>query len=73
MSEFKVLHSWQSDLSANKTTRFTDDCLSGVCETLRDVSEIKPDRATQGTTGSPDITESIFEKIDENVICLLLI
>lgn len=65
MSEFKIFYSWQSDLSANKTTRFIDDCLSGVCEILRDVSDIKPDRATQGTTGSPDITESIFGKIDE--------
>ena len=65
MSEFKIFYSWQSDLSANKTTRFIDDCLSGVCEILRDVAEIKPDRATQGTTGSPDITESIFRKIDE--------
>lgn len=65
MSEFKIFYSWQSDLTANKTTRFIDDCLSGVCEILRDVAEIKPDRATQGTTGSPDIAESIFRKIDE--------
>ena len=64
MPEFKIFYSWQSDLPGNKTTRFIDECLSGVCAELNGVAEIKPDRATQGRTGSPDIAESIFTKID---------
>lgn len=65
MQEFKIFFSWQSDLSSNKTTRFIDECLESVVNILKDTITVKPDRATQDMTGSPDITESIFSKIDE--------
>ena len=65
MSEFKIFFSWQSDLSSNKTTRFIDECLTEVESILQNIVSIKPDRATEGLTGSPDITESIFSKIDD--------
>lgn len=65
MSEFKIFFSWQSDLSNNKTTRFIDECLIAVEDIMKDIVSIKPDRATEGLTGSPDITESIFSKIDD--------
>lgn len=65
MNEFKIFFSWQSDLSSNKTTRFIDECLTEVESILQNIVSIKPDRATEGLTGSPDITESIFSKIDD--------
>lgn len=65
MNEFKIFFSWQSDLSNNKTTRFIDECLTEVESILQNIVSIKPDRATEGLTGSPDITESIFSKIDD--------
>ena len=65
MNEFKIFFSWQSDLSSNKTTRFIDECLIEVESILQNIVSIKPDRATEGLTGSPDITESIFSKIDD--------
>lgn len=65
MNKFKIFFSWQSDLSSNKTTRFIDGCLTEVEGILQNIVSIKPDRATEGLTGSPDITESIFSKIDD--------
>ena len=65
MNKFKIFFSWQSDLSSNKTTRFIDECLTEVEGILQNIVSIKPDRATDGLTGSPDITESIFSKIDD--------
>ena len=65
MTDFTIFFSWQSDLSKNKTTGFIDECLSRVANVLKGTITVKSDRATQGLTGSPDITESIFGKIDE--------
>jgi len=64
---FKVFFSWQSDLSANKTSRFIRECIDLAIEFVQDVETIEAERdeATSGLTGSPDIVQSILKKIDE--------
>ena len=65
---FKVFFSWQSDLSANKTSRFIRECIDLAIEFVQDVETIEAERdeATSGLTGSPDIVQSILRKIDES-------
>ncbi|WP_049945275.1 hypothetical protein [Butyrivibrio sp. AC2005] len=68
MKQFKVFFSWQSDLPGNKTKQFIDECIKESIEKCNDDVkgiEILADRDTQGKTGSPNIMQTIFEKIDE--------
>jgi len=63
-----VFYSWQRDLP-NKTNRgFIQDALEKAAKTLRedDSVDIGPviDRDTLGVPGSPDISSTIFDKID---------
>ena len=62
-----VFYSWQSD-SPNRTNRgFIQDCLERALKQIRadDSVELFPclDRDTQNTSGSPDIAQTIFSKI----------
>lgn len=64
----KVFYSWQSDLP-NKTNRsFIEKALENAIKTIRkdDTIEVEPfiDRDTLGVGGSPDISRTIFEKIE---------
>ena len=61
--EFKVFFSWQSDLPANQTTRFIEESIELAKELLPTDIILIPDEATRNRLGSPDITNSIFEKI----------
>lgn len=61
--EFKVFFSWQSDLPANQTTRFIEESIELAKELLPTDIILVPDEATRNRLGSPDITNSIFEKI----------
>ncbi|MHB8599177.1 MAG: hypothetical protein ACYDER_20485 [Ktedonobacteraceae bacterium] len=68
-SQCIIFYSWQSDLP-NKTNRgFIQDALEKAAETLRsDASiEVEPviDRDVAGIPGSPDITKTIFGKIEQ--------
>lgn len=63
--EFKVFFSWQSDLPANQTTRFIEDSIEIAKSLLPDSIVLLPDEATRNRLGTPDITNSIFEKIDD--------
>lgn len=63
--EFKVFFSWQSDLSANQTTRFIEESIEIAKSLLPDSILLVPDEATRNRLGSPDIVNSIFQKIDE--------
>ena len=68
MKQFKVFYSWQSDLPSNKTKWFINECIKEAvkkCNTAVEGIEILADRDTQGKTGSPNIVQTIFEKIDE--------
>lgn len=63
--EFKVFFSWQSDLSANQTRNFIEKSIEMAASLLPDSILLVPDEATRNRFGSPDIVNSIFEKIDK--------
>ena len=68
MRQFKVFYSWQSDLPGNKTKWFINECIEEAVVKRNVVVEgvkILADRDTKGKTGAPNITQTIFEKIDE--------
>lgn len=68
MKQFKVFYSWQSDLPGNKTKWFINECIEEAvekCNMVVEGTEILADRDTKGKTGSPNITQTIFEKIDD--------
>lgn len=64
MSSFKIFYSWQSDIPSIKAfiRKAIDDaiCLLDETETI----EAERDEATKGLTGSPNIVESIYKKIE---------
>lgn len=66
-----VFYSWQSDLPNNTNRGFIEDCIKIA---LKDISneninlDIAVDRDTQGESGTPDIANSIFNKIDKSSI-----
>ncbi len=62
-----IFYSWLSELP-NKTNRgYIKDCLEKAIKQLNQEAslELSLDRDTQGKSGSPDIAESIFGKIEE--------
>ena len=61
----KIFYSWQSDLPSNNNRSFIQTCIDKVKKKHRDTIAIEADRDTKNRTGSPDITTTIFEKIDE--------
>ncbi len=63
--EFKVFFSWQADLPSNQTKEFIEDCIATAKKNLSDSIELIPDEATRNRFGSPDIMDSIYEKIAE--------
>lgn len=65
MTEFRIFFSWQSDLPSNQTKRFIEDCIEMAKNKLAETISIVPDEATRNRLGSPDIMESIFDKIEE--------
>lgn len=69
MLQYTVFFSWQSDLPNNKNRSFIEDCLIKAIKTLKkDIEyrlELNIDRDTQSRLGTPDITESIFDKINK--------
>ena len=67
--ETKVFYSWQSDCPSNTNRNFILDALEKAITEIKNDDSISVDpvmdRDTLGCSGSPDITESIFSKIDE--------
>lgn len=66
----KVFYSWQSDSPGNTNRNLISTALDKAIEEVRsDKSiEVEPviDRDTLGLSGSPDISQSIFSKIDQS-------
>jgi len=67
-----IFYSWQSDLP-NKTNRgFLESCLKNVLKELKKIEpfsiEFTIDRDTKNESGTPDIMESIFNKIEKSKI-----
>lgn len=67
--QYTVFFSWQSDLPNNKNRSFIESCLlKSIKDLKKDIEyglEINIDRDTESKLGTPDITESIFDKIDK--------
>lgn len=66
-----IFYSWESDLPNNTNRGFIQGALEKAIKGLNKLSTIELeaaiDRDTLGLPGSPDITESIFRKIDESI------
>ena len=63
----KIFYSWQSDLDNNTNRGYIQKCLSEVIKNVAEGQlDLDPvlDRDTFGTSGSPEIASTIFNKID---------
>lgn len=64
-----VFYSWQSDLPNATNRGFIEQALKAAAKALKndDSLQVEPviDRDTTGVPGSPNITETIFRKIDQ--------
>jgi hypothetical protein len=64
-----VFYSWQTDSPNSMNRGFIGECLEKALKALRAEGSVHidpcPDRDTLGIPGSPDIAETIFEKIDD--------
>ncbi len=68
----RVFYSWQSDCPNNTNRSFIEKALKDAIKEIRkdDSIKVEPviDRDTAGVPGSPDITETIFSKIEASSI-----
>lgn len=64
----RIFYSWQSDCPSNTNRSFISTALEDAIKTISrdETTAVEPviDRDTLGRAGSPDISESIFSKID---------
>ena len=67
-----IFYSWQNDLPAKSHRNYLDQCIRLAVKALQKENDVhvymEYDRDTMGLMGSPDITESIFDKIDKSVM-----
>jgi len=67
-----IFYSWQSDLPNNSNRGFLESCLKKSLKELEKVGpfaiELAIDRDTKDVPGTPDITETIFKKIEKSKI-----
>jgi hypothetical protein len=67
--EFKIFYSWQSDIKAAANRTFIEKALQDAIKEIKsdDLLKVEPviDRDTKDVSGSPDIVDSIFNKIDK--------
>lgn len=66
MKEFNIFFSWQSDLPSGQTKAFIEKVLAEVKKELQSDIIVNIDEATRNTFGSPDIVQSVFEKIEQS-------
>lgn len=70
--ELKIFYSWQSDLPKNQNLNFIETSIKDALKKLRQQKPISLDiklyKATRNLAGSPDIAESIFDKIGNSNI-----
>lgn len=67
---FQIFYSWQSDLPGNVTKSFVETCIKKAIKEINKEKETslfaEYTRDTEGKTGSVDIMETIYEKIEES-------
>ena len=68
INEIKVFYSWQSDLPGNQTKNLIQGSIDSAVKALRNTAEIIADRDTKNVLGTPDVTETIFQKIADSDI-----
>ena len=68
----KIFYSWQSDLESKYNRNFIKDCLERAIKALNKElllnEAVRLDQDTKGIAGTPDIANTIFEKIRNSVI-----
>ncbi len=68
----KIFYSWQSDLESKHNRNFIKDCLERAIKKLNKDLEldeaVRIDQDTKGVAGTPDITNTIFGKIQESAV-----
>lgn len=68
----KIFFSWQSDLPTKTHRNFIEKCIKKAVEDLGKDEEVNIymdyDRDTKNMVGSPDISATIFEKIEKSVL-----
>lgn len=62
---FKIFYSWQSDLPGKDTRNIIGDSIDATVKFMANTITIIPDRDTRDRTGSPNIEQTIFDKIDD--------
>jgi len=66
--KINVFYSWQSDLPSNKNRSFIESCIkqsiSVVYEKQKKISEIILESDSRNEIGTPDLSATIFNKID---------
>lgn len=60
-------------MPSKQTKSFIEECIVTAKRTLPDSIELIPDEATRNRFGSPDIMDSIYEKIAECDLLLLML
>ena len=60
--ECKIFYSWQSDVGNSRN--FMSECIKKLNIKLPEIASVEITRDTEGIPGSPDIGNTIFEKID---------
>ena len=65
-----IFYSWQSDVEPSKHRYFIERCLKSALNELEQGANVymEYDRDTAGLNGSPDIAQTIFDKIDKCVL-----
>lgn len=61
----RIFYSWQSDLPNKNNRSFIEECIKKTVKKYKDTITIEADRDVKNNTGSPDIANTIFDKIDE--------
>ncbi|HML54604.1 MAG TPA: hypothetical protein PKC79_10960 [Solidesulfovibrio magneticus] len=68
--KYTIFYSWQSDLPNNTNRRFIEDVINRAAKDVNSSDEYEVyiilDRDTQGVPGSPNISQTILEKIKKS-------
>lgn len=67
-----IFYSWQSDLTDKYNRNFIEDCLKAAIRkfnknyNITSFSPVRVDKNTQGLSGTPNIADTIFKKIEQS-------
>ena len=69
-----IFYSWQNDLDHKTHRNFIEKCIQKALKSVKKEAHVVVDydRDTKGLNGSPDITATIFDKIEKSVLFVML-